>query len=515
MSKLSELEAKREKIRLLEKKLELQEGLPFLHGWNWYPWAREFFESTNKTNLLCAANQISKSSTQIRKCIDWATNEAKWKALWPRRPKMFWYMYPSSKQAAAEFMTKWQQFLPQGKFKTDPVYGWKESWIKKDEELNYIRFNSGVYVFFKNYTQNITNLQSGTLDALFCDEELPEELYDELVFRLSSSDGYFHMVFTATLGQDFWRLAMEPGPKEEEKLPSASKWVVSMYDCLLYEDGSPSHWTPEKIQAVVAKCRTHKEVLKRVYGRFVKDDQGMKYETFDSKRHVVKTDVPIPRNWFLYCGADWGGGVRSHLSAICFVAASPDFKKGRVFLGWRGDGIETTAGDVVDKLISLKKEHNLTGRMTAQYYDWACRDMQTIASRMNESLLPAEKKHDIGEQVLNTLFKHNMLLLDDSPELQKLAAELSTLRKDIPKNKAKDDLADALRYAVTKIPWNWSAILESAPGAEVPAVEARAKTDEDLIREQIEERRKEFTGDGQASEGIDQEFAEINELYGA
>jgi phage terminase large subunit-like protein len=93
-------------------------------------------------------------------------------------------------------------FLPRGKFKDDPVYGWKEE--KKQGDIVAIHFNSGVHIFFKTYSQNAEDLQSGTCDAIFCDEELPEELY-ELIARLNATDGYIHMVFTATLGQDFWR----------------------------------------------------------------------------------------------------------------------------------------------------------------------------------------------------------------------------------------------------------------------------------------------------------------------
>src|SRR3990167_11560215 len=71
-----------ERIQLLEKKIELQNGLPFLHAFPWYKWSREFFDSTAKMNLLTAGNQSGKSVTQIRKCIDWATNVDKWPLLW-------------------------------------------------------------------------------------------------------------------------------------------------------------------------------------------------------------------------------------------------------------------------------------------------------------------------------------------------------------------------------------------------------------------------------------------------
>ena len=67
------LNPKLEELQLLEQKLELQKNVPHLHGWKLYKWAQEYWDSKDKVQLICAANQISKSSTQIRKHIHWAT----------------------------------------------------------------------------------------------------------------------------------------------------------------------------------------------------------------------------------------------------------------------------------------------------------------------------------------------------------------------------------------------------------------------------------------------------------
>jgi hypothetical protein len=517
--KLNEAERARkmEKVRLLQRKIELQEGLPFLYGWNWYAWAREFYDSTCKMNLLCAANQISKSSTQIRKCINWATDMNLWPALWTQRPNQFWYLYPTKNQVVIEFETKWKQFLPTGKYKTEAVldfgdgqgprpnpYAWRE--IKIQKEFAGIAFTTtGVNVYFKTYAQDTQSLQTGTCFALFCDEELPEEHYSELLFRISASDGYFHMVFTATLGQEFWRLAMEPEDHEIENLPQAKKWTVSMYQCQRYIDGTASHWTDEKIAMVVARCKSHEEVLKRVHGRFIVDRQGRKYGAFDIKKHM-RPDHPLPSNWLVYEGVDIGGGGKSHKAAIVFVGVSPDFKKGRVFLGWRGDEGVTTAGDIFDKHSVLKAQRGL--RPTLQCYDWASKDFSTIATRAGDPFVPADKDHSRGEGIINTLFKNEMLYVYDTPELRKLATELSTLKKETPKTKAKDDFADALRYAVTQIPWDWSASHGRA------AEESKAEEKLTPMQAEIADRRKRFSDNAQEQARIEDEFSEWNDAYG-
>lgn len=509
-------------IQAIENRIMLKQGLPHIYSFKWYKWAREFFETKNKIALLCAANQISKSSTQMRTCIDWATDKTKWPSLWNHEPNQFWYLYPTQPQVNVEFETKWKQFLPKGVFKTDPIYGWKEE--KKDGNIIAVHFNSGVHLYFKTYSQNVAALQSGTCDAIFCDEELPEHLFHELIFRISASDGYFRMVFTATLGQDFWRRAMEVdslAEDEVENLPDAFKLCVSLYACQQYEDGTPSPWTEAKINQVQNRCGTHNEILKRVLGRFVMDKGGLKYPTFDYTRHMKPHHI-VPRNWLIFGGVDVGGGQRpeeadeggkvakrdrhQHPAAICFVATSPDYKTGRVFLGWRGDGIPTTAGDVAIKYKSLKTAHKFT--TTNQCYDFASADFFKIALGLGEHFERANKSHDIGEDILNVLFKNDMLFIYRTPELEKLAKELTTLRNK--GTRPKNDFIDALRYTCALIPWDWSAI-----SAELkPDIKIEEKRNPNSIEQQIEDRRKGFDNTEIGEEELEQLFNEANDAYG-
>lgn len=512
MDKLAELA----ELQRQEAEIRGRADLPHLYGFKWYKWARAFLESKNQVNLLTAANQSSKSSTQIRKVITWATDKNLWPSLWVQKPTQFWYLYPSYPVANAEFETKWKQFLPKGKYKDDDYYGWRLE--KTAGNVTAIHFNSGVHVYFKAYAQSATNLQTGSVDALFADEETPVDLFDELMLRISASSGYFHLVFTATLGQEFWRKAMEPGAQEKEELADAFKQTVSLYDCMEYEDGSPSHWTLEKIKAVEKRCSTQAEVLKRVHGKFIMLT-GLKYPSFDIKRHV-KPKHQVPKNWIIYSAVDPGSGGENHPAAIVFVAVRPDYRTARVFLGWRGESVErhnfqeyektgnyTTAGDIVEKYISMVKEHNI---ITAQrWYDYGCKDFNEIATRLGYPFEKAEKLHAIGEPILNTLFKNDMLFIYDDLELMKLVRELATLKSETVKRNAVDDMIDALRYACAKIPWDWNH-LTGAP------VELDEKPEEPMnaTQREIHERRKAFTDDDSREKArIEDEFSEWNEAY--
>lgn len=439
------------------------------------------------------------SSCQIRKCIHWATEKSLWPKLWPHLvPNQFWYLYPTKDTATSEFHTKWKQFLPTGHMKGHPVFGWQEELDKK--QIKAIHFNSGVSIFFKTYAQNVADLQSSTCFAMFTDEELPIELLGELTARLNATDGYFHMVFTATLGQDYWRRTMEPKVGEKVEHPHALKLQISLYDCLTYTDGSKSHWSVDRIKRIEAKCPTPTDVQIRVYGKFAKPG-GRRFESYDEDKNR-SPNHPLPDTWHIYSGVDIGsGGVTGHPAAIVFLAVDPFFRRGRIFRAWRGDHLPTTSGDILVKYIELREKL----KVVLQCYDYASAEFRMLAEGAGESFEPADKKHETGEKILNTLFKHNMLSIQSHDlELDKLSGELMTVQKDAGPREAGDDLCDALRYACSKVPWDFS-ILDG-----MPVVAAKVKAESMIERLRPNERPKEAD-----NEDVDAELDEWQRLFDA
>jgi hypothetical protein len=327
-----------------------------------------------------------------------------------------------------------------------------------------------------------------------CDEELPEELYGELSARTQACDGYFSMVFTATLGQEHWRLAMEPRENETQNYPTALKLQVSLYDCMKYEDGSLGQYNEAKINRAIQRCGTTIEVLRRVHGKFVVAG-GRRFEAFTEENNV-KEAHPIPDSWIRYCGIDSGsGGEANDPAAIVFVAVSPDYRRGRVYNVWRGDGVETTASDIIMKYLEMRG----TQKIELTVYDYADKDLHTIATRMGLGFTRADKSHDRGEGILNTLFKNQLLALYRTLEMAKLITELITNK--IGMRKPIDHLSDALRYVCALIPWDWS-IIDTLTAVAEPEKEL---TEDDLRRGRSYEDREEYS--------IEAEFDEINSLY--
>lgn len=453
------------------------------------------------------------SSTQIRKCIDWATDRKGWPKLWATRPLVFWYLYPTKEVATIEFEKKWiEEFLPKNDFKGDENYGWKAEY--KDKYISALHFNTRVSVYFKTYAQQIKNLQSGTCHAIFCDEELPYESFPELRMRIAGCRGYFHMVFTATLGQQEWKDTIEPDDVKREKFKTASKWQVSYYDSQHYEDGTPSMWTDQRIKEEIEMIGDQREIDRRIHGKFVLST-GLKYPGFERSKNYVepKDKVLPPKLWPRYVGVDIGSGKnpdrknQSHPAAICFIAVRPDYKFARIYKFWRGDDETTTAGDVLNKFILLRGQEH----MTRQFYDWQCKDFSLIAQRMGEPFEKAEKGHDIGENTLNTLFRHGMLVIDDTgdPEMDKLVNEFCSLKKDESKQTAKDDGIDSARYGTSLIPWNFSQIRAKVQAE--TAKSAKPKTEADLRREYTLNSKND--DDESMNTLWDKEIASWNEYY--
>jgi len=474
-----------QKSRISAKKQELIDGLPHLYGWPFYTWARAYYESRNKINLLTAANQVGKSSTNIRKCINWATNKKLWPELWNRTPTQFWYMYPSKELATIEFETKWvPEFLPRKGYKSHQDFGWTVEYESKSR-ISVIRFNSGIPIYMKSYKQDATILQASSVDAIFSDEEMPEDLFPEIMARLAATDGYFHMVFTATLGQEYWARAMEP-KGAAEALPDAFKQQVSLWDCLVYEDGSPSPWTQERIRKREMLCRNKHDLDVRVNGKFGLSDDMRKYSAYDPSRHYINKKQ-IPTNWDRYAAVDYGsGGEKNHPAAICFVAVNPEKTLGYVYQGWRGDYVVTTSSDILEKFRLMRGSQVFR----LQMYDQQAKDFGTISERQGEMFTKSEKSHDIGEDVINTLFKNDALFIFDNEELTKLSSELVALKKITSKTVAKDDLCDAMRYCVTKIPWDFEALAKvSEKSTDLSEEKPRALTAEEYRAWEIAERR--------------------------
>lgn len=517
------LRLKLEKVRLMEEKLAMQNGLPHRYALKDYTWQKEYKEAKFiKKRLICAANQIGKSTAQICDRIEIATDPDLWPQLWPaqfevnHRTKPYsWYLYPNQDTVMTEFREKWEPYyLPRGEYKEHEIYGWREVIVNK--VLKYIEFNSGYKIYFKTYNQNVQDLQSGTVFAIDCDEELPEHLLPELQARLFATDGYFSMAFTATLGQDFWYRVIERKGEQDEQWKDAWKRQISMYDCLKYHDGSPAPWTRERIENAVRNCKSKAEVERRIRGRFVKDE-GLKYTGFERERNLRpfprsggKYFKGVPKGWSVYSAVDVGsGGTDNHPAAYSFLMVNPQLTKIRWFKGRRLDGIETTAEDIYKHYV---RDSRGLPTPNVECYDWASKDFGTISQRAGRPFKKAEKSHELGEMALNTALKSGMFQIyydpdDGEDEALKLVREFETLAVNTNKRHAKDDFIDSVRYAICEIPIDWETVLN---GSEKAKKKEKKNFEEARPNDYMWSSHKDEEEDWQS---VEDEIGEWSELY--
>jgi hypothetical protein len=507
---------------------EREEQLPHIYGWKWYKWAREFYESQAQLNLLVAGNQLSKSSTMIRKNIEFACNKNLWPEIWKTTPKTFWYFYPSDSVATHEVLKKWiPEFLPRGAMKNHEWYGWDIQ--MSNGEVSAIHFRSGVSIYFHTYGQKFTVLQTATVHMISGDEEMPVALVDELVARLFATNGIFNTCFTATLGQEFWYRAMECQGTEEETYPQARKWSVSMYDCQFYEDGTPGAWPIEKIKEREALCTSESERLRRIMGRFVREG-GLRFSSFTPSKNV-KAAIDVPENWQHYVGVDVGSGktdkkkTRSS-GAVCIIAVSPTLDMARVVLTWRGDRMETTSGDILQAYRLLRGDR----RILRGVYDNGSAEFGLVAARANEPLTPCEKNRAKWAGIIGLLFQAEALDIDAGvSDNQKLVSEIMSVPSGEKNRTFQDDLIDAMTYAVSAVPWDIHAITKRAAALsgkslptpirqvkkEWPAAPDPRWSENEYMAWQIAYRRGEVkTNEGQGWEGFQDQIEEWNAAYG-
>jgi hypothetical protein len=495
-------------VKKLKAENQVTTDLPHLFSIRPYKWQIDYWNDTNEMKFICAGNQVGKSTAQIIHAIDLATDETKWKRFFPRRqPKVFWYVYPNKSKIQEEFNEKWEkELLPRGVMKDHLAYGWQKFNI--DGEFGGIKFNTGVSIYFKSWGQD---LQASTLDGVFVDEEIPKELYPELDARLTAArpGGVFSMSFTATLNQAFWYDVIERKGKRGERFPQASKWQISMeYDCKYFADGTPSHFTDDFVNKKKNSIGDPAEIERRIHGRFV-TSEGRKFKTFEKSKNL-KPPMQIPHNWELFAGVDIGTGGEGHPPAISVVAVRPDYKYGRLIRFWKGnDGSTYTSSQVLNQYIQMTSKLNIS----AAYYDWHSKEFFLRAVAAGISFVKAEKSHSVGDDLINILFKNQMIDLEECEQVEDLIQEIETLKTSTAKTKAVDDGIDSFRYAISSLPWDLSDITTTL--IELPEEDENDKYDERTAHAMRFSDKKPRSDDDDLSyeQEID-EYNELNELAG-
>lgn len=441
---------------------------PHRYSYKYYPWQRKYFESDDEMIIILGGNQMGKSTIAISKTAELGTNKHRWKKAWPETHntvnKTFYYFYPTKKVIRREFDIKWKPLLCHEDVRDNPITGWDYKNDDDGKTVEYLGFKTNVRVYYIPYTAERATVEGTTVHYICCDEEMPFGLFSTLRSRRRATKGLINFVFTiGEKPQEEWRRVLKPRFKEEELLADVKyKKRVTAWECMFYEDGTPSKWTPEYIKKEEALCVSEAEKLNKLYGDYV-IYEGVVFKHFSRDKNVIDP-VKIPDDWIRYAGIDYGAGGTAHPSAICLFAVKPDFSECYLYDAWKGDGEETTPTDVIDKFEEMADGHTFA-HIT---YDSAAKPLKTVGARRGLSMRPSVKDTEGRFQTLDNLFALNMCKIFDYKTFEprwvgthKAAVEFSSITEDMlglsarNKRKKNDDLSDAATYCVFTIPFNF------------------------------------------------------------
>lgn len=305
--------------------------------------------------------------------------------------------------------------------------------------LKEIKLFNGCSIKILTYDQGRENIQGGTPDFMWLDEEpVNEDVVWEILARTRNKD--CEMLVTMTPLSGLTRIYEFFFNAESRNVKNASRvYLVSSLDNPFIDHT----WT---------EGMTEEEYRLRVLGSF-ESPTWLVYNQFHRGRCVIPHIEPETLWDYVeyYRSIDFGV---AHPTGVVFIAKDED---GNIYVWdevyWSNLGIEEIASKI--KSTSWKREFEWTMRDSAAKREWLELERFGIKCR------PADK-HSKGENdmsnrksgilLINQLLKDRKLII--SSKCVNLIKEFETHyykeggKKDWEVNKTNDDLLDALRYAI-------------------------------------------------------------------
>ena len=499
-----------EELLLLKKELQLLKAEEVDRDLNphkyfdYYDWQHDFiFQEKHIAEhgrfphrlYLTASNQIGKTFSLMilahRLCTDKEFRQWHWKN---NQPRVIWYVLPSLDHINDFFEEKWvPEVLSRDEAASKGPYRWKT--IKKGSDIKGIHFlETNCKLVFVTLGSKGSALQGRSVGAMIFDEEPDVRKLGELEMRTASfnddktgeSNAILAFAFTPTTAQEYFKKAFSfqdkkflerlpedlldkffldkktdtyrTCPIEDEKSEtfpvSKSVWKrrVSMFEAIKFRSGKRGKFTKKRIYEIISNQPTLRDVLVRVFGAFEKEDNGgLLYKYFNKDIHLQvasKKDIDYYKTTgILTSGIDYGSGS-NHPGGFVVTWISEDRKKVRVIKMWRGEkGKITTAGDIIEEYLRQTKEFDIK----FPFYDHSCADLKSIYNRITgKALMPAAKDKE-GYGLVDTLLKHNMLVIlhhDDEPYGHWAASEFTTINHSQQKKDRLDEITDCIRYSL-------------------------------------------------------------------
>jgi phage terminase large subunit-like protein len=145
---------------------------------------------------------------------------------------------------------------------------------------------------FKSYEQGRLKFHSGTLDFVWCDEEPPEDIYTEILARITATDGMVFTTFTPLKG-----MSTVVSKFLNEQSPDRSDTVMTIYEA--------KHIKPEDIPKILAGYPAHQRDARAMGVPFQGSGRIFNFSDETLSEPAIPFEL-IPKEWAKLWGMDFG-----------------------------------------------------------------------------------------------------------------------------------------------------------------------------------------------------------------
>lgn len=202
----------------------------------------------------------------------------------------------------------------------------RQSNVKGVAELIQVRHKSGGISTLgtKTFEQGREKVQGASLDFVWPDEEVPQDIYGELVARVQDRDGMVMCTFTPLMGITG---VVQTFLENEDRNPRRTYVNMTLHDCVggvWPDDGSKfagkewkGHYTAERVEQIISDYPAHERKTRALGIPLMGEGLVFPVDPDD----ITVSPIEIPRHWARICGLDFG---IDHPTAAVWLAYDRD-----------------------------------------------------------------------------------------------------------------------------------------------------------------------------------------------
>ena len=414
----------------------------------------DFMEScfNNRESWAFSGNRAGKSEAGGNVIVSMATGEYPVHVYggqrelgihWRHRPgQKFWVCSESTEVQRDTVQLKILRWLPKKYIKK----------IIKEAKgaLDQIILQDNTTIAFKNYEQDVDKFAGADVDAIWFDEEPPQDIYKECLMRTIDRGGHIFGTLTPVNGLTW--IYTDIYEKAASRNIHIFQWDM---------DDNP--FISEKVKAEVLAGLTEDEIKIRKSGQFV-SLTGLIYPMYDHNKHFIKP-FEIPKHW--KCATATDPHLAKPISTVWMTRAEEQFQsypKGSFFV-YRELRKSGLASEIVDALLVYSGDENIGRRrlgdpalnIKSDNFDGV--NVFDEYAKLGWSMLPANKEFFAGVQKVRELLGSTPPLLyvfnccpgtDYEFRHYRLKDKDTDERKNYSERvlKRNDDFIDPVRYVI-------------------------------------------------------------------